>query len=36
MSKTILDFKSILSLYYSFTHNYLNYENMAWAITNTN
>ena len=34
-AKTLLDLRLILDLYYSFIHNYLNYENIAWVSTNT-
>ena len=33
-AKQYLDKKSLLSLYYSYIHTYINYGNLAWASTN--
>ena len=32
--KLFLDKNSLLTLYYSYIHTYLNYENLSWGITN--
>ena len=31
---TLLDFKSLRKLYYSFIHTYFNYAHIGWASTN--
>ena len=35
-AKPFLDKKSLLALYYSCIHSYLNYANLAWDNTNLN